>query len=64
MSNPKSALEKELKLKVPESVDVKVLEEGPSSFYIVLPPTSSKTVDHDNITGLLRLFKHVVGADY
>ncbi len=37
LANPKAAIEKELKIKIEDSVDITVLEETPTKRYIVLP---------------------------
>jgi len=37
-SNPKAAVESELGISIPADLNVKVVEEKPNEFYIVLPP--------------------------
>jgi hypothetical protein len=37
IANPKEIIEKETGMKLPEAFNVKVLEENPQSFYLVLP---------------------------
>jgi len=39
LENPKTAIEEETGIKLPESINLKVVEENPSNFYLVLPPT-------------------------
>jgi len=38
LENPKAALEAETGIKIPEALNLKVVEEDPASFYLVLPP--------------------------
>ena len=38
LENPKAAIEEETGIKLPESINLKVVEENPSNFYLVLPP--------------------------
>lgn len=38
MSDPKAAVESELGISIPADLTVKVVEEKPDEFYIVLPP--------------------------
>jgi hypothetical protein len=38
LSNPKAAVESELGISIPKDLNVKVVEEMPNEFYIVLPP--------------------------
>jgi hypothetical protein len=38
LENPKAAIEEETGIKVPGAVNLHVVEEGPSTFYLVLPP--------------------------
>jgi hypothetical protein len=38
VANPKAAVESELGIAIPAGVTVKVVEETPQEFYIVLPP--------------------------
>ena len=38
LENPKAAIEEETGIKLPESINLKVVEENPSTFYMVLPP--------------------------
>ncbi|GGK05359.1 hypothetical protein GCM10010123_39020 [Pilimelia anulata] len=38
ISNPKATVESELGITIPADLTVKVVEEQPSEFYIVLPP--------------------------
>jgi hypothetical protein len=38
LENPKAAIEAETGIKLPESINLKVVEENPSTFYLVLPP--------------------------
>jgi hypothetical protein len=37
ISSPRSALEQELRIKLPASIDIRVVEESAESFYLVLP---------------------------
>jgi hypothetical protein len=41
LANPHQAVERELGISVPESVSIKVVEEGPNEAYLVLPWQSS-----------------------
>jgi hypothetical protein len=38
LSNPATALEQELGVRIPETVEIRVVEETPSTLYLVLPP--------------------------
>lgn len=38
LDDPKSAIKKEFGIDVPAEVDLKVVEETPSSYYLVIPP--------------------------
>jgi hypothetical protein len=38
LENPKAAIEEETGIKLPEAINLKVVEENPSTFYLVLPP--------------------------
>ena len=38
LENPKAAIEEETGIKLPESINLKVVEENPSTFYLILPP--------------------------
>jgi hypothetical protein len=42
VEDPKGTLERELKVKVPEGVSLSVLEETPTSRYLVLPPAPTR----------------------
>ena len=37
LENPKAAIEEETGIKLPEAINLKVLEENPSTFYLILP---------------------------
>lgn len=43
LDDPKGVIEKEFGLKIPESVEVKVLEENANTFYIVLPGSNKSS---------------------
>ena len=46
LENPKAAIEEETGIKLPESINLKVLEENPLTFYLILPPKiNSETED-------------------
>ena len=47
IANPKQAIEKELGIKLPESMSLHVLEETDNTFYLTLPPTSENTGDDE-----------------
>ena len=38
LENPKAAIEEETGIKLPEALNLKVVEENPSTFYLILPP--------------------------
>ncbi len=38
LENPKAAIEEETGIKIPGAVNLNVVEEDPSTFYLVLPP--------------------------
>jgi hypothetical protein len=38
LRNPATALEQELGMRIPESIEIRVVEETPSTLYLVLPP--------------------------
>ncbi len=38
LENPKAAIEDETGIRIPNAVNLKVVEEDPSTFYLVLPP--------------------------
>jgi hypothetical protein len=38
LENPKAAIEEETGIKLPEAINLKVVEENPSTFYLILPP--------------------------
>jgi hypothetical protein len=38
LENPKTAIEEETGIKLPESINLKVVEEDAATFYLVLPP--------------------------
>lgn len=46
MADPKGVLERELGLKLPPTLDIRVLEETPARNYLVLPPAPA-TAGHD-----------------
>lgn len=37
LSNPKAAIQNELEIVIPENIEIRVVEETTSTFYIVLP---------------------------
>ena len=37
LENPKVAIEREMGMKVPESMNIKIMEEDPQTIYLVLP---------------------------
>ena len=41
MANPRAAVESELGISIPSDLTVRVVEEQPNEFYIVLPPKES-----------------------
>jgi len=38
LENPKAAIEDETGIKIPEAVNLKVVEEDPATFFLILPP--------------------------
>lgn len=46
LSDPKGAIGEVLRTTLPENIEIRVLEEKPSSFYLVLPYASAGA-DHD-----------------
>ena len=38
LENPKAAIEDETGIKIPEAVNLKVVEEDPKTFFLILPP--------------------------
>jgi hypothetical protein len=38
LENPKAAIEEETGIKIPDAINLKVVEENPSTFYLILPP--------------------------
>lgn len=47
MENPKDTIAEEIGIKIPESVDIHILEESPNLFYLVLPPVSGNSGDQE-----------------
>ena len=46
LENPQAAIEEETGIKLPEAINLKVVEENPSTFYLILPPKiNSETED-------------------
>jgi len=45
LKNPKMTLEKEIGVKIPESINIRILEEKSDTFYLVLPPSDEKSTD-------------------
>ncbi len=41
LANPKSALKDAFGIELPEGMEVRALEETPSSYYLVIPPSPS-----------------------
>jgi hypothetical protein len=41
LENPKAAIEDETGIRIPNAVNLKVVEEDPSTFYLVLPPKNN-----------------------
>ena len=41
ISNPKSTISSELGIQLPAGLEVKVIEESPNTFYLVLPPAAA-----------------------
>ena len=41
LEDPKSAVEQEIGAKLPEGIEIRVVEETPETIYLVLPPTGS-----------------------
>jgi hypothetical protein len=44
IDNPRETIGLELGIKIPESMKIQVLQEQPTSVYLVLPPSASKPV--------------------
>lgn len=42
MTNPRETAEREFGVAIPEGIDITVLEETPSSVYVVLPPAQAQ----------------------
>jgi hypothetical protein len=40
LENPKEALAQEFEVQIPESIELEVVEESPSTIYLVLPPAT------------------------
>ena len=51
MENPKAAIQKALEVVIPESINVKVVEETPDTMYVVLPvnPAVAGELCSDNV---------------
>lgn len=43
LASPKSTIEEELSIEIPESFEIKVYEDGPTTAHLVLPPTAKLT---------------------
>ncbi len=43
LENPKAVIEEEIGVKIPGSVDIKVLEEDPKTVYLILPCTQAQS---------------------
>jgi hypothetical protein len=64
IENPQLALAKELGIAIPDGVTVRVVEQTPSTFYIVLPPVASNDLETNSTTGVVRLLEGSVGPMY
>ena len=42
LRDPKDVVTRELGIQMPENIDVQVLQESPSTFYLVLPPSAQR----------------------
>ena len=47
LENPKAAIEDETGIKIPEAVNLKVVEEDPASFYLILPPKINTETENE-----------------
>ena len=43
LASPKEAIREEMPIEIPESFEIKVLEDGPTTAHLVLPPTAKLT---------------------
>lgn len=43
VANPRETIERELDVALPDGVEISVVEETPSSVYVVLPPATTQT---------------------
>lgn len=53
--NPRQALNKELGVDIPDSVSIKVLQETPNEFFVILPPpaaTSSRPLSSQDLSNV------------
>lgn len=51
LADPRSVVERELEIKVPEGIEVNVLEDGASAVHLVLPPAATE-LDMDELQGV------------
>jgi len=56
LQDPKSVIEKELKMTIPRGIEIEVMEEQPNKFYLVLP------VDPESVELPDEMLKKVAGG--
>ncbi len=64
ISNPRLALARELGIAVPEGVNVNVVVESATTFFIVLPPDDGAVALDATVTGVVRLLSDTIGPMY
>lgn len=62
MRDPRGALEREVEMRVPEGVNIKILEESPDTLYIVLPMNPDAELTEIELDAVAGGFEDVIEA--